>query len=92
MCFPCWSAPLNNTSTFTAKPTKARRSNKAPLMIAARGEDEQLVVPDAQVVVPAYDGPTETPLPPPSALFANATTLDRLAREEAMRRAQEETA
>lgn len=86
------STNTNETNT-TGKQIKARRSavNKAPLMIAARGEDEQLVVPDAQVVVPTYDGPTEAPLPPPSTLFANATTMDRLAREEAMRRAQEET-
>lgn len=79
----------DNIAAKTAKPRRTAVS-KAPLMIAARGEDEQLVVADAQVVVPTYDGPTEAPLPPPAALFANATTLDRLAREEAARRAQEE--
>lgn len=78
-----------DTTSAAAKPTKARRSTKAPLMIAARGQDEQLVVADAQVVVPTYDGPTEAPLPPPATLFASATTLDRLAREEAIRQAQQ---
>lgn len=78
-------------------PTNKKASRKATkkLMITARGEEEQLVVAPAQVIVPVWEGETAPQLPPPRELFHSSHTMDRLAKEmviEAAMKQQEDQA
>lgn len=74
----------------TNAPKKGNKNTKKQLLLTARGEEEQLVVPASQVIVPEWDGEVAPQLPPPRELFSSAHTMDRLAKEAAIKAALEQ--